>query len=177
MILLEKNWKSLLLINLVHCSVPIQACNDLDLLITIEQANKSSKLASELNTYYLENFKQIKDMYVKLMSLKLDQYEMSSFKLIALLKSDSKMSLENEPLVKLMQTQLILQLKEYERLKQINSDASPLATSPSNKFDLILFYLNEINSRVNEKTFETVFFKHQIGELSMNEIVSGIFIR
>lgn len=87
------------------------------------------------------------------------------------------MNLENEPLVKLVQTQLILQLKEYERLKQLNTENAPSSSSSSNKFDLILFYLNEINNKVNEKTLETVFFKHQIGELTMNEIVSGIFIK
>lgn len=161
----------------MHCSVPIQACEDLDLLITIEHANKSSKLTTELNAYYLDNFKQIKDFYFKLASLKLDNYEFSSFKLIALLRSESKMNLENEPLVKLVQTQLILQLKEYERLKQLNTENAPSSSSSSNKFDLILFYLNEINNKVNEKTLETVFFKHQIGELTMNEIVSGIFIK
>lgn len=84
------------------------------------------------------------------------------------------MNLENEPMVKLMETQLILQLKEYERLKQVSLKSD---NTEMNKFESILFFMNEINLRINEKTLETLFFKHQIGELSMNEIVCGIFIK
>ena len=87
MVLLEKNWKSLLLLNLVHCAVPIHMAEDIDILLTIETANKGLKLTDELNSFYLDNFKQVKDIYLKLNSLKLDSYEYSSFKLIVLLRT------------------------------------------------------------------------------------------
>ncbi len=85
--------------------------------------------------------------------------------------------MENELIIKLMHTQLICQLKEYEKMKQASCKSFSLSESASFKFDSILYFLNEINSKIDEKTLETVFFKHQIGNLSMNEIVCGIFIR
>ena len=87
MILLENNWKSLLIINLVHCSVPIHTAEGIDILLTIETANKDSKLSQELSSYYLENYQLIKNIFMSISSLKLDNYEFNYFKLIALLKT------------------------------------------------------------------------------------------
>lgn len=87
MVLLENNWKSLLVINLVHCGVPVHTAEDIDLLLAIETANKDSKQSQELSGHYLENYQLIKSMSINLTSLKLDNYEFNSFKLIALLKT------------------------------------------------------------------------------------------
>ena len=87
MILLENNWKSLLIINLVQCAVPIHTAEGIDLLLTIETANKDSKQSQELSKYYLENYQIIKNIFISLTSLKLDNYEFNFFKLIALLKT------------------------------------------------------------------------------------------
>jgi hypothetical protein len=85
MVLLQKNWKSLLLIYLVHYCVQIQAIDESDLLNIIEISNNRSN--NELNSYYFENFKQIKSIYLQLVNLNLDQNELELFKMIALYRT------------------------------------------------------------------------------------------
>ena len=92
MVLLQKNWKSLLLIYLVHYCVQIQEIDESDLLNIIEISNNRSN--NELNSYYFENFKQIKSIYLQLVNLNLDQNELELFKMIALYRTGNILFLE-----------------------------------------------------------------------------------
>ena len=94
MVLLQKNWKSLLLIYLVHYCVQIQAIDESDLLNIIEISNNKSN--NELNSYYFENFKQIKNIYLQLVNLNLDQNELELFKMIALYRTGKNLFLEKK---------------------------------------------------------------------------------
>lgn len=98
MVLLQKNWKSLLLIYLVHYCVQIQAIDESDLLNIIEISNNKSN--NELNSYYFENFKQIKSIYLQLLNLNLDQNELELFKMIALYRTGNNLFLEKKNIFK-----------------------------------------------------------------------------
>ena len=86
MILLQKNWKILLIIYLVHYCVQIETIDESDLL-TIIEISSGKRSNNELNRYYLENFMQIKNIYLQLVNLNLDLNELELFKMIALYRT------------------------------------------------------------------------------------------
>lgn len=75
------------------------------------------------------------------------------------------MDLESEQTIKLVQANMMLGLNDYLERQ-----------SPNNKqFSKIIFYVNEIHTKVSEETLEIVLFKFFIGELSMKKIVYELF--
>ena len=89
------------------------------------------------------------------------------------------MDLSDAQSVRLMQTDMVLSLNEYEKSKYAAMSKQNLLTSNdealSNKFANILFYSNEICAKISEAALEMILFKYFIGELNMKKIVYELF--
>ena len=83
---MENNWKDLFIISLVQWMVPIHLIDDKEIALTIERATKNNEINGDEQIECLENFKLIKEMVMKLISLNLDQNEIEHFKLLALMR-------------------------------------------------------------------------------------------
>ena len=66
--------------------VPIHLIDDKEIALTIERATKNNEINGDEQIECLENFKLIKEMVMKLISLNLDQNEIEHFKLLALMR-------------------------------------------------------------------------------------------
>lgn len=80
------------------------------------------------------------------------------------------MELDNLFQIKSMQMKLFLQLKKYVMDKK----SKPLFIDT---YEKILFYVDEIDLKTNERTLETVLFKNYIKESNINEIICEIFLK
>jgi hypothetical protein len=80
---------------------------------------------------------------------------------------DNTMDLESEQTIKLIQANMMLGLNDcIER---------QTPSSLNKRFSKIIFFINEIHSKVSEETLEIILFKSFIGELSMKKIVFELF--
>jgi hypothetical protein len=69
--------------------VPIHLIDDKEILMTIEKANSNNNDSE----WFLESYKQVKELFEKLLRLKLDSTELEYLKLIVLLRNGEKLKI------------------------------------------------------------------------------------
>ena len=94
--------------------------------------------------------------------------------------------------VKKIQTSVFYKFNEYEKLKEniskqniilpnMNSDnnnnCNKYLVNFTTKFSTIIYFVNEIRFKLNERTLELILFKNFIGNLSIKKILGELLIK
>nr|ASL70520.1 nuclear receptor [Brachionus calyciflorus] len=114
----------------------------------------------------------------KLVEWKVPIYLIDENEILSLINKRCDMNLEKEKTIKDHQSNILQSFYSYEKhLSDLNTDAARenYGQPISDRFSIIINYLDEIHENVNEKILELIFFKDYIGEMSINRILCELF--